>query len=171
MYQGDTAKKQKKTGSKCRMDLKNWPSDAKYLEESYFDVKKSLAPPKSAENGGYFLFSENVFCKKFFGAKKIDFCKLSETRFAKVWARSDRSSGGKRKISVCSSERSSRSKIIKIYLYQNLLWDRITAVVSGQPQAPGQLINMASMGNSAAVVSGQPQTPGWPISLTAGSKS
>ena len=65
------------------------------------------------------LFSE--FAQKIFRCEKIDFCKLSETRFAKVWARSDRSSGGKRKISVCSSERSSRSKIIKIYLYQNLL--------------------------------------------------
>ena len=39
-----------KIGSKDRRDLKNWPSKAKNLEESDFDVKPSLAPPKSADN-------------------------------------------------------------------------------------------------------------------------
>ena len=39
-----------KTSSKRRTDLKIWPSKAKNLEEFDFDVRKSLAPRKSAEN-------------------------------------------------------------------------------------------------------------------------
>ena len=36
--------------SKPRIDLKIWPSKAKNLEELDSDVRKSLAPRKSAEN-------------------------------------------------------------------------------------------------------------------------
>ena len=36
--------------SKGRIDLKIWPSEAKYLWESDFDVEKALAPPKNVEN-------------------------------------------------------------------------------------------------------------------------
>ena len=42
--------KYQKMGSKRRTDLKIWPSEVKNVEESDSDVKKSLAPPKSAEN-------------------------------------------------------------------------------------------------------------------------
>ena len=54
-----------KIGSKDRRDLKNWPSKAKNLEESDFDVKPSLAPPKSAENSEIVFFSD-FFCAIFF---------------------------------------------------------------------------------------------------------
>ena len=39
-----------KMSPKRRTDLKIWPSKAKNLEELDFDVRKSLAPRKSAEN-------------------------------------------------------------------------------------------------------------------------
>ena len=42
--------KNPKMTSKRRTDLKNWPSKAKNLEELDFDVRKSLAPPKSIKN-------------------------------------------------------------------------------------------------------------------------
>ena len=42
--------KNPKMSSKRRTDLKIWPSKAKNLEELDFDVRKSLAPPKSIKN-------------------------------------------------------------------------------------------------------------------------
>ena len=57
--------------SKGRIDLKIWPSEAKYLWESDFDVEKALAPPKSVENDEKPKKKlENFFDKKFFGVKK-----------------------------------------------------------------------------------------------------
>ena len=37
-------------GPRRRTDLKIWPSEAKNLKETDFDIKKHLAPPKSAEH-------------------------------------------------------------------------------------------------------------------------
>ena len=45
-----SASKNQKMSPKGRTDLKIWPSKAKNLEELDFDVRKSLAPRKSAEN-------------------------------------------------------------------------------------------------------------------------
>ena len=66
--------------SKRCTDLEIWPSEAKYLEEADFDVKISLAPPKSAENdekpirnrifSEKQIFTEFVFSIFFFGVKK-----------------------------------------------------------------------------------------------------
>ena len=57
--------------SKRPTDLKNWPSEAKYLEESDFDIQNSPDPPKSDENHeNQKKKSEFFFRKKFFGVKK-----------------------------------------------------------------------------------------------------
>ena len=60
--------------SKRHTDLKIWPSEAKYLEESDFHVKTGLAPPKSAENDEKPIRSRNFFriffSNFFFGVKK-----------------------------------------------------------------------------------------------------
>ena len=54
-----------------RTDLKIWPSKAKSIEEPDFDVKKSLAPPKSAENDEKPISEIEIFVrKKIFGVKK-----------------------------------------------------------------------------------------------------
>ena len=39
-----------RNGFKCRTGLKICQSEAKYIEKSDFDVKTSLAPPKSSKN-------------------------------------------------------------------------------------------------------------------------
>ena len=62
------------------MGLRTRPSEAKNLQESDFDVKNNLAPPKSAENDEKPIRSRNFFRKKifrifffrkiFFGVKK-----------------------------------------------------------------------------------------------------
>ena len=62
------------TASKPRTGLRTRPSAAKCLQELDFDVKKSLAPPKSVENCKKTKKNRKIFriCfrKKFFGAKK-----------------------------------------------------------------------------------------------------
>ena len=60
-----------KMSSKRPTDLKIWPSEAKYLQESDFDVKTSLAPPKSAKNCEKTLSEiEILFQNKILGVKK-----------------------------------------------------------------------------------------------------
>ena len=57
--------------SKRPTDLKIWPSEAKYLQESDFDVKTNLAPPKSTKNEEKKRFPKSkIFRKKKFGVKK-----------------------------------------------------------------------------------------------------
>ena len=70
-------------------DLKIWPPEAKYIEESDFDAQKSLAPPKSVENNEKPKKKSDFFLKKNFRRQKIENCKSSETRFAKVSRRSE----------------------------------------------------------------------------------
>ena len=70
--------------SKRPMDLKLWPSEAKYLEESDFDVEKSLAPQKIAENYENRKKIRKFFIISFFRRQKIKNYKSSETRFAEV---------------------------------------------------------------------------------------
>ena len=56
--------------SKRPTDLKIWPSEAKYLKESDFDVQNSPDPPKSDENHENQKKSEFFFRKKKIGVKK-----------------------------------------------------------------------------------------------------
>ena len=64
--------------SKPHTGLRTRPSEAKNLEEAYFDVRTSLAPPKSAENDEKPIRNRNfsevknfrvMFRKLFFGVK------------------------------------------------------------------------------------------------------
>ena len=62
--------------SKPRTGLRTRPSEAKYLEEAYFDTKTGPAPPKSTENDEKPIRNRNFFRKKkfpnfFFFEKKI----------------------------------------------------------------------------------------------------
>ena len=80
-----------------RTDLRKGVSEAKFNVEADFDVKKSLAPPKSAENHEKpKTKSQNNFRKKKFRRQKMESCKSSETRFPEVSWRSERSSRGER---------------------------------------------------------------------------
>ena len=74
----------------------------KNLEELDFDVRKSLAPRKSAENDNENpKKNENFFPeKKKNWRRKVEIYKSSETRVAEVSRRSERSSRGKRKFEV-----------------------------------------------------------------------
>ena len=81
-------------------DMKIWPSEAKYLQESDFDVKKSLAPPKSAENDEKPISETKNVSKKKIRRQKIESCKSSETRVAEVSRWSDPCSKGKRTFEV-----------------------------------------------------------------------
>ena len=75
-----------------RTDLRKGVSEAKFDVEADFDVKKSLAPPKAAENHEKpKKKSQKHFQKKFFRRQKIESCKSSEMRFAEVSRRSERS--------------------------------------------------------------------------------
>ena len=69
-----------KMSPKGRTDLKIWPSKAKNLEELEFDVRKSLAPRKSIEN----YEKPKKKSEENFRRQKIEICKSSETRVAKV---------------------------------------------------------------------------------------
>ena len=53
-----------------RTDLRKGVSEAKFDAEADFDVKKSLAPPKSPENHEKKKKIAEIFSKKFFGVKK-----------------------------------------------------------------------------------------------------
>ena len=68
--------------SKRHTDLKIWPSEAKYLEESDFDVQKSLDPPKSDENDEKPKKKSEI--KKKNRRRTIEICKSSETHVAEV---------------------------------------------------------------------------------------
>ena len=80
-----------------RTDLRKGVSEAKFDAEADFDVKKSLAPPRSPENHE----KRKKICEKIietnFRRRKIESCKSSETRFPEVSRRSERSSRGERK--------------------------------------------------------------------------
>ena len=83
-----------------RTDLRKGVSEAKFDVEVAGDVKKCLAPPKSAENHEKpEIFSKKIR-KKIFRRRKIESCKLSETRFPEVSCRSEPSSRGERKFEV-----------------------------------------------------------------------
>ena len=77
-----------------RTDLRKGVSEAKFDADVDFDVKKCLAPPKSAENREI----PKKIPRKIFRRRKIESCKSSETRFPEVSRRSERSSRGERKI-------------------------------------------------------------------------
>ena len=74
-----------------RTDLRKGVSEAKFDAEADFDVKKCLAPPKSAENREKPKKKSEKFPKKIFRRQKIESCKSSETRFPEVSRRSERS--------------------------------------------------------------------------------
>ena len=91
--------------SKRRTDLKFWPSEAKYLRESDFDVKTSLAPLKSAENDEKSISktekkNPKKKSKKKIRRQKIENRKSSETCFAEVSRRSEPCSKEKRTFEV-----------------------------------------------------------------------
>ena len=74
-----------------RTDLRKGVSEAKFDVEADFDVKKSLAPPKAAENHEKPKKNRKHKFKKNFRRQKIESCKSSEMRFAEVSRRSERS--------------------------------------------------------------------------------
>ena len=80
-----------------RTDLRKGVSEAKFDGQADFDVKKCLAPPKSAENRKKPKKNPKKFPKKFFRRRKIESCKSSETRFPEVSRRSEPSSRGERR--------------------------------------------------------------------------
>ena len=73
-----------------RTDLRKGVSEAKFDAEVDFDVKKCLAPPKSAENreNPKTKKIQKIFRKKI-RRQKIESCKSSETRVAEVSRRSE----------------------------------------------------------------------------------
>ena len=83
-----------------RTDLRKGVSEAKFDVEAAGDVKKCLAPPKSAENHEKPEFFLKKDSKKFFRRRKIESCKSSETRFPEVSCRSEPSSRGERTFEV-----------------------------------------------------------------------
>ena len=83
-----------------RTDLRKGVSEAKFDGQADFDVKKCLAPPKSAENRKKPKKNPKKFPKKFFRRRKIESCKSSETRFPEVSRRSEPSSRGERTFEV-----------------------------------------------------------------------
>ena len=72
-----------------RTDLRKGVSEAKFDVEADFDVKKSLAPPKAAENHEKPKKNRKKNSKKNFRRQKIESCKSSETRFPEVSRRSE----------------------------------------------------------------------------------
>ena len=83
-----------------RTDLRKGVSEAKFDVEADFDVKKSLAPPKSAKNHEKPKKKRGTLSEKKNRRQKIESCKSSETRFPEVSRRSERSSRGKRTFEV-----------------------------------------------------------------------
>ena len=75
-----------------RADLRKGVSEAKFDAEADFDVKKCLAPPKSAEKSRKTKNKSKKISEKKNRRQKIESCKSSETRFPEVSRRSDRSS-------------------------------------------------------------------------------
>ena len=83
-----------------RTDLRKGVSEAKFDAEADFDVKKSLAAPKSSENHEKPKTNRQKLIEKIFRRQKIESCKSSETRFAEVSRRSEPCSRGKRTFEV-----------------------------------------------------------------------
>ena len=84
-----------------RTDLWISPSRAKFDEEADFDVRLAVGPPKPHQIDENLSFrSENSAKKKRFGVEKIEICKSSEMRLAKVSRRSEPSLRGKRTFEV-----------------------------------------------------------------------
>ena len=82
--------KNPKMSSKRRTDLKIWPPKAKNLEELDFDISKSLAPRKSAENDEKPKNKSEMFSEeKKFGVEKSKFANLPKRALPKF--RGDRS--------------------------------------------------------------------------------
>ena len=64
-------------GSKLRTGLRTRLSEAKNLHEFDFDVKISLAPPKSAENDETPIRNRKFFRKKIISDFSFEFCFFS----------------------------------------------------------------------------------------------
>ena len=70
-------------GSKRRTDLKIWPSKAKNLEELKFDVRKSLAPPKSIKKDEKLssgIVKNSDFVLSFFAGRPQHYCTVEERK-------------------------------------------------------------------------------------------
>ena len=75
-----------KTASKPRTGLRTRPSAAKCLQELDFDVQKSLAPPKSAENDEKPKKNLKFFFEKIFSASKNQKLQIVRNAFSRSFA-------------------------------------------------------------------------------------
>ena len=91
--------------AKSRRELKIKTLGVTFRGASAYYVQKSIAPQKKAvcqfsdENCLMKILSK-IFAKFFFRRRKMKCRESSETRFPKVWGRTEPSSGGKRPVKV-----------------------------------------------------------------------
>ena len=92
--------------AKSRRELKIKTLGVTFRGASAYYVQKSIAPQKQAvcrfsdEIFFWRKFSSKNFAKKFFRRRKMKCWESSETRFPKVWGRTEPSSRGKRPVKV-----------------------------------------------------------------------
>ena len=92
--------------AKSRRELKIKTLGVTFRGASAYYVQKSIAPQQQAVcwfSDEFFCwrkFSSKIFAKKFFRRQKMKCWESSETRFPKVWGRTEPSSRGKRPVKV-----------------------------------------------------------------------
>ena len=91
--------------AKSRRELKIKTLGVTFRGASAYYIQKSIAPPKKAvcqfsDEIFWWKFLSKIFANFFFGRRKMKCRESSETRFPKVWGRTEPSSGGKRPVKV-----------------------------------------------------------------------
>ena len=92
--------------AKSRRELKIKTLGVTFRGASAYYVQKSIAPQKKAvcqfsdQNFFWWKFLLKIFANFFFRRRKMKCRESSETRFPKVWGRTEPSSGGKRPVKV-----------------------------------------------------------------------
>ena len=117
--------------SKGRTDPRIRQSEAKYIEKSDFDVKKSLVLPKSVENNEKPEKKNLIFfSKKHFRCQKIKNYKSSETRFAEVSTDSShvRIENGRSKFASACFAKRKQSAVIRLRMYRRVESSKLKSI-------------------------------------------
>ena len=96
-----------------RTELRISASRAKNREQSDFEVQKCVAPQNPDKNIEKRNFETEKFAKIIFRRRKMKCCKSSETRFGKVWGRTELCLRGKRSFEISMDPNMFRTNVFR----------------------------------------------------------
>ena len=96
-----------------RTELRISASRAKNREQSDFEVQKCVAPQNPDKNIEKRNFETEKFAKIIFRRRKMKCCKSSETRFGKVWGRTELCLRGKRPFEISMDPNMFRTNVFR----------------------------------------------------------